>query len=39
MIIPLATLDSPECCFMASLITADGEVTYKGTREFLRNLT
>lgn len=37
MIIPMATLGSPVCCFMASLITADGEVTDEGTREFLRN--
>ena len=36
MIIPMATLGSPVCCFMASLITADGEVTDEGTREFLR---
>ncbi len=33
----MATLGSPVCCFMASLITADGEVTDEGTREFLRN--
>jgi hypothetical protein len=34
MIIPMATLGSPVCCFMASLITADGD---EGTRKFLRN--
>jgi hypothetical protein len=37
MIIPMAMLGSPVCCFIATLITADGEVTDEGAREFLRN--